>query len=94
MLTATGFADHASRHILLGAPLGLNLLEPLPALRAAARPRMTGAGCRGISPSALLRRLLSIGRGQLDLKLMDLVPLGIRSLALRYRQERLQPAPR
>ena len=50
---------------------------------------MTGGGCRGVSPSALLQRLLPIGRGELDFKLMDLIPLLVSALALRYRQKLL-----
>lgn len=92
MLTATAFDDHASRQVLLGSPLVVDLLERLLALRAAMGFRMTGGGCRGVSPSALLRRLLSIGRGELNFKLMDFIPLGIRSPALRYRQKLLQAA--
>jgi hypothetical protein len=51
---------------------------------------MTGGGCKGVLPSALLQSLLSIGGRKLDFKLMDLIPLGISSLALRYRQKLLQ----
>ena len=89
MLTATAFDDHASRQILLGSPLG-EFLERLLTLRAAAGLRTTGGGYRGVSPSALLRSLLTVGGRELDFKLMDLIPLGISSLTLRYRQEFLQ----
>ena len=89
MLTATAFDDHASRQILLGSPLG-EFLERLLTLRAAAGLRMTGGGYRGVSPSALLRSLLAIGGRELDFKLMDLIPLGISSPTLRYRQKLLQ----
>ena len=89
MLTATAFDDHASRQILLGSPLG-EFLERLLTLRAAAGLRMTGRGYRDISPSALLRSLLAIGGRGLNFKLMDLIPLGISSLTLRYRQKFLQ----
>ena len=89
MLTATTFDDHASRQILLGSPLG-EFLERLLTLRAAAGLRMTGGGYRGVSPSALLRSLLAIGGRELDFKLMDLIPLGISSSTLRYRQKLLQ----
>src|ERR1700731_3246941 len=54
---------------------------------------MTGGGYRGdrgVSPSALLRSLLAIGGRELDFKLMDLIPLGISSSTLRYRQKLLQ----
>ena len=88
MLTATAFDDRASRQILLGSPL-VEFLERLLNLRAAGL-RMTGGGYRGVSPSALLRSLLAIGGRELDFKLMDLIPLGISSLTLRYRQKLLQ----
>ena len=64
--------------------------ERLLAPRAAAGLRMTGGGCSGVSRSALLQRLLSIGGRELNFKLMDLIPLGVSSLALRYRQKLLQ----
>ena len=89
MLTATAFDDHASRQILLGSPLVDFLERPL-ALRAAAGFRTAGGGYRDISPSALLRSLLAIGGRELDFKLMDLIPLGISSSTLRYRQKLLQ----
>ena len=89
MLTATAFDNHASRQILLGSPL-VGFLERLPAVRAATRPRLTCSGCRGVSPSALIRSLLAIGGRELDFKLMDFIPLSISSLALRYRQKLLQ----
>src|ERR1700693_1978301 len=89
MLTATAFDDHASRQILFGSPLG-EFLERLLTLRAAAGPRLTGGGYRGVSPSALLRSLLAIGGRELDFKLMDLIPLSISALTLRYRQKLLQ----
>ena len=89
MLTATAFDDHASRQILFGSPLG-EFLERLLTLRAAAGLKMTGGGYRGVSPSALLRSLLAIGGRELDFKLMDLIPLSISALTLRYRQKLLQ----
>jgi len=89
MLTATAFDNHASWQILLGSPL-VGFLERLPAVRAATRPRLTCSGCRGVSPSALIRSLLAIGGRELDFKLMDFIPLSISSLALRYRQKLLQ----
>ncbi len=85
----TAFDYHASRQIRLGSPLE-EFGERLLALRAAARLRMTGGGYRGLSPSALLRSLLAIGGRELDFKLMDLIPLGISSPTLRYRQKFLQ----
>ena len=89
MLTATAFDNHASRQILLGSPL-VEFLQRLLTLRAAAGLGTTGGGYRGVSRKALLRRLLAIGGRELDFKLMDLIPLGIRSLTLRYRQKFLQ----
>jgi len=83
------FDDHASRQILFGSPL-VGFLERLLALRAATGPRLTGGGYRGISRKALLRSLLAIGGRELDFKLVDLIPLGISSLTLRYRQKFLQ----
>ena len=68
----------------------MGFLERLFALRAATGPRLTGGGYRGISRKALLRSLLAIGGRELDFKLMDLIPLGISSLTLRYRQQLLQ----
>jgi hypothetical protein len=68
----------------------VGFLKRLLALRAAAGPGLTGGGCRGVSPSALLLRLLPIGGGELDFKRMDLIPLGVSALALRYRQKLLQ----
>jgi hypothetical protein len=67
-------------------------LERLLALCAATGPGLTGGGCRGVSPNALLRRLLPICRGELNFQRMDLVPLGIGALTLRYRQKVLQAA--
>src|SRR5262249_31868965 len=72
MLTAMSFDDHASQQILLGAPL-VEFRERLLALHAAAGPRMSGDSCSGVSPSALLQSLLSIGGGELNFKLMDLI---------------------
>ncbi len=51
---------------------------------------MNGGGYSGVSPSALLRSRLAIGGRELDFKLMDLFPLGVSALALRYRQKLLQ----
>jgi len=47
-------------------------------------------GDRGVPPGTLPRRLLSIARSELDLKLVDLVPLSVGSLPLRYREQLLQ----
>jgi len=68
----------------------MGFLERLLVLRAATGSRLTGGACRGVSPSALLRSLLTIGGRELDFKLMDRIPLGISSLTLRYRQKFLQ----
>jgi hypothetical protein len=64
----------------------VGFLERLLALRAATGPRLIDGGCRGVSASALLQRLLPIGGGALDFKLMDLIPLLVGPLTLRYRQ--------
>jgi hypothetical protein len=68
----------------------VTFLERLPALRAATGPGMTGGGCGSVSPSALVRRLRSIGGRELDFKLVNLIPLGVGSPALRYREQLLQ----
>jgi len=81
--------DHASRRILLGSPL-VGFLKRLLVLRAPTGPRLTGGGCRGVSPNALLLRLLPIGGGELNFKRMDLIPLGVGALTLRYCQKLLQ----
>ena len=47
-----------------------------------------------VPPGALLRSLLPIARGELDFKLIDLVPLGFGSLPLRYREQLLQALTR
>ena len=73
----------------LGSPF-VGFLKRLLALRAATGPRLTCGGCRDVSPSALLQRLLPIGGGELNFKFMDLIPLGVSALALRYRQKLLQ----
>ena len=80
---------HASPQILPGPPPIGDFLEPLLALRAMGL-RMTGGGCRSVSPSALIQRLLSIGRRELNFKRMNLIPLGVSSLGLPYRQKLLQ----
>ena len=80
----------ASPQILPGPFLVVHFLERLPSLRAAVGPRMTGGGCRGVSPSALVQRLLPIAGRELNFKLMDFIPLGVSSPALRYRQKLLQ----
>src|SRR6267142_4760144 len=47
-------------------------------------------GDRGVPPGTLPRRVLSIARSELDLALVDLVPLSVGSLPLRYREQLLQ----
>src|SRR5260221_1520999 len=47
-------------------------------------------GDRGVPPGTLPRRLLSIARSELDLELIQLVPLGVGSLPLRYGEQLLQ----
>lgn len=79
----------ASPHILAGPLLVVDFLECL-AMRAAVGLRLTGGGCRGVSPSALAQRLLSIGGREGDFELMDFVPLGVSSPALWYCQKLLQ----
>jgi hypothetical protein len=51
---------------------------------------MISDGCRGVSPSALVQRLLSIGGRELNFKLMDLIPLCVSSPTFRYRQKLVQ----
>jgi len=63
------------------------------AVWAAAGPGIAGGGL-GVPPGALLRSFLSIARGELDFKLVDLVPLGFGSLPLRYREQLLQALTR
>lgn len=82
----------ASAQILPRPLLVVDFLEGLLALRAAVGITMTGGGCRGVSPSALVQRLLSIGGRELNFKLMDLVPLGVSSPTLRYHKKLLQPS--
>jgi hypothetical protein len=68
----------------------VGFLERLLVLRTAAGPRLTGGGYRDVSPSALRRSRFAIAGRELDFKLMDLIPLGVSSLTLRYRQKFLQ----
>src|SRR4029450_10798091 len=77
--------------LILPRPLlVVDFLERLFALRAAMGPRMPGGSCRSVSPSALVQRLLSIGGRELNFKLMNLIPLGVSSPALRYSEKPLQ----
>jgi hypothetical protein len=65
------------------------LLARLLALRAPAWIGTTG-GYRGAPPSAGLRCALSIAGSELDFKVVDLIPLGVGSLAFRYSKKLLQ----
>src|SRR5258706_4159761 len=60
------------------------------AVRAAAAGLGIALGDRGVPPGTLPRRLLSIARSELDLELVDLVPLSVGSLPLRYREQLVQ----
>src|SRR6266568_2790957 len=73
------------------APAPGLVAEPatLLAVRVAAGPGMT-RGVGDVPPGALVRSLLPIARSELDFKLIDLVPLGLGSLPLRYREQFLQ----
>ena len=51
-------------------------------------------GVGDVPPGALVRSLLPIARSELDFKLIDLVPLGLGSLPLRYREQFLQALAR
>ena len=70
----------------------VDLLERLLSLRIALRLTMGGGRCRVASSGSLLQRLFAIGCRELNFKLMDLIPLRIRTLALRYREKLLQAA--
>jgi len=59
----------------------------------AARSGMT-ARRRGVPPNVLLRSSRPISAGQLDLELIDLIPLRIGALSFRNRQQRLQASGR
>src|ERR1700746_2172466 len=85
--------SHGSALVLPGPPLVVDFLERPLALRAAVGSRMAGGGSRDVSPGALVLRLRSIGGRELNFKLMDLVPLGVGSPTLRYRQKLLQASP-
>jgi hypothetical protein len=58
-------------------------------MRPAAGPGVA-ARLRSVPPGVLLRSALPISGGQLDLELIELIPLGIGPLPLWNRQERLQ----
>ena len=74
----------------MGSPLVELPERPLALWAAAGRGMTRGYSYRGVPPGALLRSLLSIARSELDLKLVDLFPLGFGSLRLRNREEPLQ----
>jgi hypothetical protein len=48
------------------------------------------AGCSAVPPNALLRGARPISGSQLDLELIELVPLGVGALSVRNRQQLLQ----
>src|SRR5258705_11579153 len=60
--------------LAVGAPAGLGIAR----------------GDPGVPPRTLPRPLLPIARSELDLELVDLVPLSVGSLPLRYRAQLLQ----
>jgi hypothetical protein len=62
------------------------------AVLAAAGPGIAGGG-RGVPPGAVLRILLAITRSELDFKLVELVPLSVGTLPLRYREQLLKALP-
>jgi hypothetical protein len=62
----------------------MDFLERLLARRAA---MWLGTTSGVISPNPLVRWLLSIGGREIDFKLMDLIPLGVSSPALRNREK-------
>ena len=73
------------------APAPGLLAEPasiLPVLTTA-RPGIAGV-VRRVPPGAVLRILLTIARGELDFKLIELVPLSIGALPLWYREQLLE----
>src|SRR6266852_3616568 len=71
---ATGPVAEPATVLAVGAAAGLGIAR----------------GDRGVPPGTLPRRLLSIARSELDLKLVQLVPLSVGSLPLRYREQLLQ----
>src|SRR5438309_2300797 len=73
------------------APAPGLLAEPASILPvwAAAGPGIAGI-VRGVPPAALLRTVLSIARSELDFKLIELVPLSVGALPLRYGEQLLQ----
>jgi hypothetical protein len=57
---------------------------------ATAGPRLPAAGWRSVAPGILLRGALPVSSRELDLELVELIPLGIGPLPLRDRLELLQ----
>src|SRR5882762_2048156 len=82
-------AVRGSRPATAAPPPGL-LAEPasILAVWAAAGPGI--AGVVGRVPPALVRSVLSIARRELDCELVQLVPLGVGTLPLRYREQLLK----
>ncbi|TMH39568.1 MAG: hypothetical protein E6H56_11680 [Betaproteobacteria bacterium] len=74
----------------ISAPAPGLLAEPASILPVwtAAGPWIAGVA-RGVPP-ALLRSVLSISRSELDFKLIELVPLSVGTLPLRYREQLLE----
>src|SRR5712691_8469422 len=74
------------------APATGSIAEPAAVLAvgAAAGLGIIARGDRGVPPGTLPRRVLSIARSELDLELVELVPLGVGSLPLRYGEQLLQ----
>src|SRR5260370_39452415 len=73
------------------APATGSIAEPATVLAVRAAAGLGIArGDRGVPPGTLPRSLLSIARSELDLELVDLVPLSVGSLPLRYREQLLQ----
>ena len=66
----------------------------LPAAAATAGPGLPAAGWRSVAPGILLRGSLPVSGRELDLELIELIPLGIGPLPLRDCQERLQAGAR
>src|SRR6266850_7042749 len=76
--------------VVFPAPSG-PVAEPAAVLAVGAAAGLGIArGDRGVPPGTLPRSLLSIARSELDLELVDLVPLSVGSLPLRYREQLLQ----
>jgi hypothetical protein len=70
-------------------PLTLAVIRPAASTASAAGSLLT-AGRRSVAPDILLWGALPVSAGQLDLELIELIPLGVGPLPFRNRQERLQ----